>query len=449
MGLKRYYFTNILKLLFLQASFILLINATHAQNYRNPYSYYGIGELQEKTFIANNCLSGLSIGWYDLSSYSPMNPASYSNMFTSTFDIGMKGKIQHLEQNNNSYTSNIISFSYFSLGFPIKKKIKWAAAFGLLPVSSIGYKNSNTTSYNDIDTFDKIETFENSGGFSQAYLGTSVQLFKKLNIGANLSYLFGNTNDLHKQEFTGNTKYINILESNLRSYGNLYSEFGVQYIHTIKGNEKEKVKGNEKDRFLTIGAVFSPGTKLPAYSKRIVQTFLNYSGTYYYRDSIINTETKSGELFIPAKTGIGLTYSLPGKYKLGLDYRFEQWSAFKDFYGSNQNLKNMHIVALGSELTPERNSISYFKRITYRAGAKYTSSYLNFGDGALKVISGSLGFGFPITNKFNKQIINQINIGMNAGKYLNVPKDGIKESFINLYFGVRFNDFWFIQPKID
>ena len=60
-----------------------------------------------------------------------------------------------------------------------------------------------------------------------------------------------------------------------------------------------------------------------------------------------------------------------------------------------------------------------------------------------------MGAGFPIANKYNKRIINLINFGISGSKYFNLPENGIKESFINIYIGFRFNDIWFTTSKID
>lgn len=436
MDFRKYYYTINKKI---PAGCLLLLfvftGRIYSQNFKNPYSGYGIGELQEKTFLTNTFMGGVSLGWNDPYSFTPLNPASYSNMLTSTFDVALKGKIQMLEQGDQSFKSTIISFSYFSLGFPISKKIKWAAAFGLIPISSIGYKNTYSTAVND--SVSKTESFENSGGFSQIYLGTSIQLFKKINIGINISYLFGNTEDLHTLEFTGQTTNLNLMESNRNSYGNIYVEGGAQYIHKITDKKN-----------LTIGAIFTPSQNIPANQKHIVQTFERISGTVIYKDSVELDEKNIGSITLPFKTGVGFVYNETGKWKIGLDYRYENWSGFQTIDGE-KNLNDMHYIFAGGELIPDKGSFNYFKRIAYRAGIKYTDTYLKIDDKNMSVIGASLGFGFPITNKYNKSIINLLNFGVSGGKYLNVPEGGIKETFINVYFGVRFNDLWFVQPKIE
>ena len=276
-------------------------------------------------------MGGLSLGQFEPNSYTPANPASYSNLLISTFEIAMKGKIQHLVQDSQNYASSIYTFGYFSLGFPIRKDTTWAISFGLLPVSSIGYKNTTTTA---VDTYNVTESFENQGGFSKAYFGASVRLFKNLNAGVNLNYLFGNTEDLHRLEYTGTTSNLNLLESSRKFYGRLTYDAGLQYIRLVHA------KDSTKNKYLVIGAVFSPGMKMTANETRIVQTYEIYSGTTIYRDSIITTDQKTGNIYLPFKTGIGFNYTLPGKWRVGIDYRFEQWSAFKNINGVKKSEKH-------------------------------------------------------------------------------------------------------------
>lgn len=436
MGSRKYFHSTGLKFQLTIFLFILLQNSLFAQTYRNPYSWYGIGELQEKTFIKNNFMGGLSLGDFEPNSFTPMNPASYSNLITSTFDISIKGKIQHLVQDNDKFTSNIFSFGYLSLGFPVRRDSTWSAAFGLMPVSSTGYKNTTITA---IDTYFRNESFENQGGFSQAFIGTSYRFFKKLNAGVNLTYLFGNTEDLHRLEFTGSTTNMNLLESSKKFYGKLNYEAGLQYFAPVD---------SLKSKFLVIGLVFTPGINVNANEKRILQTYEIYSTTTVYRDSLVVTDKNTGELYIPLKAGIGFNYTFPGKWNAGLDYRFEQWSKFKNINGP-QNLKDIHQVSIGGQYLPDRMSLKYYERISYSAGLKYNTSYLNLGTGTIHQLTLSMGAGFPIANKYNKRIINLVNFGISGGKYFNLPEHGIRETFLNIYLGFRFNDVWFLPSKIE
>jgi hypothetical protein len=447
MDLKKSFFTtNKYILLYVIPLFMIFSGTVSSQNYRDPYSFYGIGEQYTKTFISNFSIGGTSIGWNDPFSFTPLNPASYSNLLTSTFDIAMKAKIQRLSQDSNKYTSNIISFGYFSLGFPINRKLKWAGAFGLLPVSSIGYKNSYQT-YFPVDSFTKTETYDNSGGFTQFFGGTSIQLFNKLNLGVNLSYLFGNTDNKHQLEFSGKTNNLNLVESTNRNYGNVYVETGIQYTDTLK---KHKNKPSLKDhkRLMTFGLTFTPSQSLQARELYILQTYTVSYGTNIYRDSIQKSDNKSGWLTLPLKIGFGAMYNDPGKLKFGFDYRFENWGSFVNSDGQ-KNLNNLHSFSAGAEYLPDRGAMNYFKRVTYRAGLNYSSSFLKIDNHNISVAGLSAGIGFPIVNKYNKTIVNMVNFGISGGKYLNIPSDGIQETFLNIYLGIRFNDIWFIKPKIE
>ena len=148
---------------------LLLPTLILAQTFRHPYSFYGIGELQDYNFINCQSLGGLGYGWNDSLSFSNSNPASYSNIRYSTFDMGIKGKIQQLEQEQTTELTNDFSFAYVAFGLPINRKNNWGLSFGLLPVSRIGYRSSSSFKS---DSTNAIESFDKQGGFNKLYIGS-------------------------------------------------------------------------------------------------------------------------------------------------------------------------------------------------------------------------------------------------------------------------------------
>lgn len=82
----------------------------------------------------------------------------------------------------------------------------------------------------------------------------------------------------------------------------------------------------------------------------------------------------------------------------------------------------------------------FFKRLRYRAGVSYATSYykVNGIDGP-KEISVSAGFGIPIMNNYNHRSF--LNI---SGQWVkSSAKDLINENTFRLNIGFTFNEEWF------
>ncbi|MEA3496613.1 MAG: hypothetical protein U9R42_11305 [Bacteroidota bacterium] len=408
----------------------LLINiVSNAQTFRHPYSYYGLGELQKTTFIDQSSMGGLSIAYNNGLSYTPSNPASYSFNEFSTFNLALSGKIQNLSQLDKSYTTTFMDFGYFSLAFPISKKAGIGGSFGLMPVSKIGYKDE-TTFFEEVDSFDYTETYELSGGFSKFYLGASFLLWEKLSIGANVYYLFGNTEENHFLNFD-DAKYNSVIEYTQKNYYKLMYDFGMQFSTEIAEDYK-----------LTLGAVFSQNDELSAREYTIIQTYEHGIGGY--KDSIeTNTEGKTG-IELPLSYGFGFMIDKKYNWKFGVDYSFSKWSSFTGLENYFKLNDQWEIIA-GGEYTPDYQDISnYFKRINYRLGIKHSQSYLNVENSAFSKSSISLGAGFPL-----RRSISRLNFGLEFGKISSNKDVLINENYINIFIGFRLNDVWFQKSKIN
>jgi len=413
---------------------------SQSQVSNHPYSFYGIGIPEEQFFVRNAGLGGLSVAEFNNNSINIINPASYSALEYTNFNIAFRGKFFNLHQDTISVNSNLFSFGYFSLGFPIHKKIGWSAAFGLLPVSRIGYTSSYSLTGGN-DTIDRTEKFEFKGGFSKAFIGTSINLFKGFSFGANLFYLFGNTHVYHSLLILESAEYFGLISDRNSYYGNIGFNFGMNYHTKIS----EKLQ-------LNIGAFYEPQTTININDDELVTTFLNKESSLKFKDTILKTSTIGGDFNIPLKYGFGLILSKTHKWQTGIDYKFEKWSVFT-FPGISQQLTDLQEFSLGFEYTPNFEDISYAKRITYRTGLKYQNSYLNvpvdfsastINYETLRKYGFSLGASFPIAKNTSF-----IDVAFEGGKIGTLHDDVIREMYLNVSVSFRFNDIWFIKPKYD
>ncbi len=426
-----------LSLIFFLACSCLILQA---QTFKHPYSFYGIGIPEDQATARNAGMAGISVSGGNEFSYSPVNPATYSLLNYTNFSMSVRGKIFNLSQDTIHSWSNLFSFAHFGLGFPISKKLKWNASFGLQPLSRTGYKSVFSIEGGH-DTLDFTEKFELTGGFSKAYLGSSVKLFRDIYAGVNLNYIFGNTHVYHSMLFDDELALLGFISEKNNFFGNIGFDFGLH----------GKFKLNENN-FLFAGGYFSPSVKFNISNDEVVTNFLNEDSKITFKDTILMTNQISGNFSIPLKYGAGLSVLLNNRLFAGIDYKFEKWSSFS-FPGITQNLADQHEFSLGGEYTPNNEDLNYFRRVTYRAGIKYALTYLNvpvnldhtpMQSENLNKAALTIGAGFPIrkTSSF-------IDVAIEAGKTGRLYEDIIREYYFLINVGFRFNDNWFIKAKYE
>src|ERR1700674_1787319 len=67
----------------------------------SPYSRYGLGDLVPTGNIINRSMGGISIGYFDNQSVNFLNPASYSKLKVTTFDLGFELDNRTIREPNN------------------------------------------------------------------------------------------------------------------------------------------------------------------------------------------------------------------------------------------------------------------------------------------------------------------------------------------------------------
>jgi hypothetical protein len=426
----------------------------YAQNYWYPYSIYGLGEPLEQNFVGNVGMGGLSMGWNDNYSYTPLNPASYSWLQKTSFNVSMNTQFKTLTQGDVSEDFNNSSFGYFSLGFPVGKNKKFGAAFGLSPVSKIGfYQIENGTPPNDSNTI-QTEEYDYSGGFSKFYGGLSYKIGNNISVGANLYFMWGNTSLTHDLYFD-NTSYINLETKKDLFYRNIGYDIGVQY--------KTKISDKWK---LTTGIVYNFPIDLKVGGDIISQSYLKSGTTKYYLDSIKEIVEEDAIISKPTRLGVGFILQKENKYRIGFDYVQEFWSDFEDVNGAS-GLNDQTEFRLGAEFLPEEKGMNtYFNQITYRVGIKYVQTYLKVPENVdmnvltdIDKISMSAGVGLPpvflkkskdkdnLVQKTDKNY-SLVDLAVEVGMMGRDSGDIFNEVYYNIYIGLRLNDNWFRKSKI-
>jgi hypothetical protein len=140
--------------------------------------------------------------------------------------------------------------------------------------------------------------------------------------------------------------------------------------------------------------------------------------------------------------GLGLSIEKPEKWIIGADYRWQNWKNYKAF-GSNDSLVNSYQVSAGVELVPDMNNYTnYLKRVRYRMGLRYNSTYLQLRQKHLNEYSVSLGFGLPI-----RGMRTAINLSAELGTRGTTQSNLINETYFNFVVGFSIYERWFVKRK--
>lgn len=412
------------------------VNAFSQSTTNSPYSEDGLGLLSGPQLPQNRAMGGIAAGLRRSGGYNNINlanPASYSAIQLTTFDVGMYGGINGITDGNATEKNFTASLNHLVFAIPVNKKS--AVSFGILPFSTMGYRYRTPTV---IDGINIDHIYSGDGGLSKAYAGYGFQLGKHLSLGANVSYVFGKLEKNRDTESPDDLTFTNSRNQSSKSIGGLSFDYGAQYFQNLS----KKVK-------LTLGYSGTAGSKLDAsvtelsthYTKDATGAEDVALDTTFFNDGI------SSSLKLPLMHRLGFVIEKADKWLVGADLTLSQWEKYRE--GSvNPGLNNSMGIAVGGQITPDITSVgSYLKLVEYRLGFKYDKTYLNIENNDIKEYALTFGFGFPLPS--NRSTFYKINLGTELGRRGATKNNLVRENFANIYLGFTINDKWFQRYKFD
>ena len=142
---------------------------------------------------------------------------------------------------------------------------------------------------------------------------------------------------------------------------------------------------------------------------------------------------------------VGLSFSrAPYRWQAAFDASYSDYSGYSGVGGYNPYQSKNWKIAGGFEVTPDRNSLgNYLKRITYRTGLSLENYPYLVNGNAVKDFGITFGVSLPVNR------ISSLDFAIKFGKKGDHTLNSIEESYLKLYFGLTFNDQWFIKRKFD
>jgi hypothetical protein len=446
----------------------------------SPYSAYGVGDINNKSFGNSYAMGGTHIAMQNDST--PLffinngNPASYSTVRLTTVDLALNVNRTQLQTSTAQQSITTGSVGHVALAFPVKEW--WGTSIGLTPYSTVGYKISDNEVINNVGSVDYLYT--GTGGINQAYFGNGIKplywipnvflqskryerlkqekkdslinkilkrkkAFQALSLGANASYMFGNLNYTANSVFPSTGLNFNTSTGTTTRVSSFYFDYGLQYAYTVDSIKGRDLKENVK---IIFGATMSAQSNLNAKVDSLSYNYFNnFNGTTVIKDTIINSTGSKGYITIPLSFGFGLGIKKGDRWLIATDYAIQNWSKYKEF-NQSQGFKNSTRVSLGIQFIPNKEG-SYLKRINYRMGGYFSQTMLVLNNNQITQQAATFGLGLPVGTYRLLQNFSMINIGIELGTRGTISDDLVKERYFKISLGFTMNDKWFVKPKYD
>ena len=406
----------------------------------SPYSIYGIGDISKEGTAFNKGMGGTGIATRNKRFINYLNPAAVTARDSLSFmaDFGLSQKNTVYKQGDLKSAKNTFNIYDFVMSFPIYRSS--AFMVGITPFSDVGYDFSSIETDPEIIgntgniTYDSFGT----GSVYQVFLGAGVTFWKKLSLGAEAIYYFGNIDKVTNMDYSNNS-YRSLNSGNDLTINAFTGKFGLQYDQKLGG----KVS-------MTLGATYRMGAGMKGYATEYRYANLSsVSDTLKYNvDTLAHTGVR-----IADEIGVGIALKGGDKWTAEFNYLRSDWtkSGFDRVAGlgvsgdSKFSSTVSQSFRAGFEIVPNRHDIRYFfKRCAYRAGVYYDQSYYKLDGNNVNSMGVTLGITLPIFRWYNG-----LTLGVDMGQRANARNNMIRERYAMFVVGFNVHDIWFRKQQYD
>jgi hypothetical protein len=455
------------KILRLIPSIVLVCSLLPAKAQINsPFSRYGLGnEVYNSQNVTSQGLGGFTAAYTSSmngsfgQSLNFNNPASYGNLFMTTFDLGMNLTSNSLRSQTpvSKFNSNYFVPNYAAVGVPVDKAHKIGMAFGLRPLTQINYSLNELKVISSGDTI--FNNYIGQGGLNQAFIGVG-KAWKHFSVGFNTGYNFGKKKIENVKSFVYNidsTHYYQSIASTNTLFGGFFMHVGILGDITLKSTA-HKIPTEKTEYTLSYGGTIALDHSLSGNQDILRSTGTFTTGIESRLDTAYLSSNNYDKIRIPSKYTAGISFhkkeiSNSGVYDqwvIGLEYDKANWQNNYSFYGQKDLLSDAYMTRLCVQFCPNPLDYeNYWSTVTYRAGFNTGKDYINIDQNGLKVSSFSIGAGFPIRKyrSYDYQF-SVLNLALQIGKRgSNV--NSYQENFLQFSFGYSLSDIWFNKRKYD
>ncbi len=406
----------------------------------SPYSKYGIGIIRQPAFSQGFAMGGTGIGLRSDKDIFILNPASYSAISVATFDVGFTNNALWLKDGVESQYQNNPYIDHIAFGVPIIKNT-WGMSFGLLPYANTGYDYSEVIN----DSIAGNISFYNNGegAINKVYLGNALALnidtTSSVSFGVNTYFLFGTMTYDQKAIFGDVPNGFNLWKLRDLVVADFGADFGIQYQKSFINAAEDKYK-------LTFGATYGFAADLATKRTEITRTFSGNIDFGTIKDTISYVNAAEDIVQLPSELGFGLSLEKENKWLIAVDYKTANWASLTST-DPLYTYKSNYSINAGAQIIPSYDGNSYFERVAYRFGTRYTNSYLVINNEDWTEYGITFGIGLPVRRSDDN--FPRLNLGVEYGNRGTTNGGLVKEKFLNFNVGVTINAVWFQKRKYD
>ena len=425
--------------IFLLSVFLIISVCVSAQDGTygaySPYSIYGIGDISQEGTAFNKSMGGVGLATRNRRFINYLNPAAVTARDSLSFmaDFGLQQSNKVYSQGKLKSAHNTFNIYNFVMSFPIYRSS--AFMVGITPFSDVGYDFSSIeTDPNIIGQTGNISYDSyGTGSVYQVFAGAGVTFWKRLSLGAEAIYYFGNIDKVTNMDYS-NSSYRSVNSGSDLMVRGTTGKFGLQYEQKLGG-----------DVSMIIGATYRLSTSLKG-------TALNYR--YANQDSVTDTlknesvDLRKAGLKFADELGVGISFKGGEKWSAEFNYLRSDWrnSGFDSASGFSVKSDTETFSSAvsqsfraGFEIVPNRNDIRYYlRRCAYRAGVYYDQSYYKLNGNNVNSMGITLGVTLPVFRLYNG-----LTLGVDLGQRASTRNNMIRERCATFVVGFNIHDIWF------
>ncbi|MCU0377741.1 MAG: hypothetical protein MUC78_05720 [Bacteroidales bacterium] len=400
----------------------------------SPFARYGIGNLELQGTIRTLAMGGVSSGIRSNTTLNFLTPASYSAIDTASFifDFAIDVAGVKLVDNENTFYSSNMNFRHILMGFPIMKN--WGVSTGLLPFTNAYYTivDRSTLEGGSGDDEDIFEQHKGIGGYQKFYLGSAFSPVKYFSAGINMFLVFGEINRYNDFIFLADNNYFNTRKLENQLLNGISYEASAQFMIPLK-----------KERSVNIGITYSPEYNLKTVYDDILIRYSNLQSSSLAFDTLYFYKTDTTSI-LPRSIRGGISFNKSEKLTIAADIVYSAWSgaSLPGSYGTYSDAISVHA---GVEFIPDKYSnYSFFNRIEYRIGGRYSESYALYNGMQVKEYGITFGAGIPMRRSRSRA-----SFFVDLSTKGSIEETYFKETRLAVGASLSLFDFWFLKPKYD
>ncbi|MEQ9412393.1 MAG: hypothetical protein RIF39_01110, partial [Cyclobacteriaceae bacterium] len=281
---------------------------------------------------------------------------------------------------------------------------------------------------------EKVNVVESgSGGINQLYWSNGFRLHPNISVGVKGTYYFSAIVNQFASSLSESTQLVQYAT-------NIYDRQSFKGVGFSGGISFHKDSIGRNDYRINVGLVYDFNADINTkFYERLERR--NASGII---DSVTIVNNIPGTTTIPQSLGAGLSFGKELQWLVGADFTYVDYTNFRDFGGSSAGGKSGWQLAIGGKITPDAGSLNnYLKRMTYQTGVSFSEAPYLINGSALKDFGINFGLTLPVSR------ISSLDLAIKVGKRGDLQTNTIEENYFKLYFGVTFNDQWFIKRRFD